>query len=154
MDNHEILTKFYQAFQKRDYATMQSCYHNEAQFSDPVFQNLNSHEVKAMWHMLCERGKDLIIEFEELNEYSVFWKADYSFSKTGRQVQNKITATFEFKEGLIYRHNDVFNLWKWAGMALGLVGFILGWTPFMKSKIRKMAVSNLHQFISKHPEYN
>lgn len=153
MDQNKILTDFYQAFQKRDFATMQSCYHKEAQFSDPAFQNLNVQQVKAMWHMLCERGKDLEIVFEVLDDSRVFWEANYSFSKSGRQVENKITASFIFKEGLIIKHTDDFDLWKWAGMAIGPVGSFLGWTPFMKTKIRKMAMSNLKQFISKHPEY-
>lgn len=153
MDNPEILNKFYKAFQQRDYATMQSCYHEDVQFSDPAFQNLNAKQVKAMWHMLCERGKDLVVEFDLINENQVFWKANYSFSKTGRKVENRITASFQLKEGLIYRHNDQFNLWKWSGMALGTAGVLLGWTPFMKSKIRKMAMSGLYHFVKTHPEY-
>ena len=133
---------------------MQSCYHSEAQFSDPVFQNLNALEVKAMWHMLCEQGKDLKIEFTMLDENTVIWKASYSFSKTERKVNNEITATFEFKEGLIYRHTDKFDLWKWSGMALGITGTLLGWTPFLKSKIRKMGMSGLRHFIKNNSEYH
>lgn len=154
MNQTQLLNQFYTAFQKRDYVTMQSCYHPEARFSDPVFQNLNVQEVKAMWHMLCERGKDLKISFNVLNEQQIFWEANYSFSKTGRKVNNKITATFEFKEGLIFRHTDAFDLWKWSGMALGSAGTLLGWTPFFKSKIRKMGISGLRQFIKNHTEYH
>jgi len=154
MTTTELLNKFYSAFQQRDYETMQSCYHPEAQFSDPVFQNLSTQQVKAMWHMLCERGKDLKIEFTPLGEHLIFWEAQYSFSKTKRIVNNEVTATFEFKEGLIYKHTDEFDLWKWAGMALGLTGALLGWASFFKSKIRKTGMSSLRHFIKNHTEYH
>jgi hypothetical protein len=38
-------------------------------------------------------------------------------------------------------------------MALGTSGLLLGWTPFMKGKIRKMAIQNLANFIAKNPAY-
>lgn len=148
-----MLKTFYTAFQQKDYAAMQACYHPEASFSDPVFQNLDAKQVRAMWHMLCERGKDLQLKFDVLSESQVFWEADYSFSKSGRMVNNKINATFEFKDDLIYVHKDTFDLWKWSGMALGSVGNLLGWTPFFKAKIRKTAMSGLHKFIHTHPDY-
>ena len=106
-----------------------------------------------MWHMLCERGKDLQLKFEVINASHVFWEADYSFSKSGRMVNNKINAAFEFKDDLIYHHEDKFNLWKWSGMALGPVGHLLGWTPFFQTKMRKMAMTSLNKFIKDHPEY-
>ena len=45
---------------------MQSLYHPEAHFSDPVFTSLNSAEVKAMWQMLVTAGKDLKITFQDI----------------------------------------------------------------------------------------
>ena len=42
---------------------MIECYHPEIHFKDEVF-NLNGKKVGAMWHMLCERGKDLEISFK------------------------------------------------------------------------------------------
>ena len=153
MENQEILNQFYSAFQDRDFRKMQSCYHSDATFSDPVFQNLNAKQTAAMWHMLCERGKDLKLTFEQIGPSQIRWHATYSFSKTGRRVHNVITADFKLKDGLIIKHTDQFDLWKWAGMALGPVGSILGWTPFMKSKIRAMAMKGLSQFIAKNEEY-
>ena len=132
---------------------MNECYHKEATFSDPVFQNLNSKQVQAMWHMLCEAGKDLQLEFDLLSDNQVYWRPVYSFSKTGRKVHNKIHATFTFKDGLILNHEDKFDLWKWSFMALGIPGQLLGWAPFFKNKIRKMANGNLQKFINNHPKY-
>ncbi len=54
MQEKELIIKFYTAFQQRDYKTMQDCYHEEAVFLDPVFEDLNATEVKYMWEMLCK----------------------------------------------------------------------------------------------------
>ena len=152
-----IIDQFYTAFQKKDWKSMQALYHDEATFSDPVFQNLTSKEVKAMWHMLLTASKDLELTFTNVsgddNKGTCRWDAFYSFSRTGRKVHNIITANFVFKQGKIVSHLDHFDLWKWSGMALGWPGKLLGWSPLIKNKIRDMARKNLAKFISEHPEY-
>jgi hypothetical protein len=149
--NEKVIETFYSAFQKRNAEGMNSCYDPEAKFSDPVFQDLNGKQVTAMWRMLCERGKDLTIEFSsvEADERTgkAHWEATYTFSGTGRRVHNKIDAAFEFKNGKIVRHQDSFDLWKWTGMALGLKGWLLGWTPLVKNAVRKQANKSLEKFI-------
>ena len=64
--NAELIEKFYRAFQRRDAATMTSCYHPQVQFSDPVFTDLQGARAGAMWRMLTERGKDLKVEFRDV----------------------------------------------------------------------------------------
>ena len=136
---------------------MQSCYHDAVIFSDPVFGNLKCPEAKAMWHMLILAGKDLTLTFQNITSDgasgSCDWDAHYSFSKTGRKVHNFIHARFEFRDGKIIKHTDSFDLWKWASMALGISGALLGWTPLIQSKIRGTADKNLKKFIGEHPEY-
>lgn len=149
--NHNLLLKFYDAFSKGDGETMASCYHPEAEFSDPAFGKLSQQEVVAMWQMLLKNSKGkLKIEFTNVNTYenkgSLLWTAHYTFSKTNRKVVNKIQANFEFKDHLIYRHHDQFNLWKWSGMALGWKGYVLGWTPFMQKAIQKQALTALQKY--------
>lgn len=157
MANEDTIKAFYTAFQHKDWKTMQSCYHEAASFSDPVFPNLNSKQAKAMWHMLVAASTDLEITFTNINVSgqtgSCHWEAFYTFSKTGRKVHNKIDAKFEFKEGLIVKHTDYFDLWKWTGMALGLKGSLLGWTPFVQKKVRVMAGRNLEKFQAENPQY-
>ena len=130
---------------------MQSCYHDDVVFSDPVFQNLKGNEARAMWHMLVSAGKDLKLDFSKVKANnqsgSCHWEAHYSFSRTGRKVHNIIDATFEFKDGKIIRHTDVFDLWRWSGMALGPVGTLLGWSPIIKNKVRGLAQQNLKKFM-------
>lgn len=157
MNNRSIIEHFYTSFQNKDWNSMQSCYHTDIHFSDPVFQNLKGKQAKAMWHMLIIASTDLTIKFGD-NEVDgqkgvCQWEAFYSFTRTGREVHNQIKASFEFKDGLIIRHEDSFDLWKWSRMALGTSGLLLGWTSFMKGKIRRMANQNLSNFIAKNPTY-
>lgn len=151
LESRKVIETFYTAFQNKDWKTMQSCYHDNATFSDPAFKNLNAKQVRAMWQMLVTAGKDVQVVFASIQSDGVIgscdWEAYYSFSKTGRKVHNVIHASFEFSEGKILRHTDSFNLWKWSGMALGPVGTLLGWTPFLKSKIRNTASRSLEKFM-------
>ena len=149
----QLLTTFYTAFQKRDYKTMQDCYADNATFSDEVFVNLNAAEVKAMWEMLCIKGKDLQIEFNNIQadeqKGSAQWNATYSFSKTNRKVLNKIKAEFTFENGKIKKHRDHFNFYSWTRQAIGLPGVLFGWTNAFKEKVRTQARKNLDDFMSK-----
>jgi ketosteroid isomerase-like protein len=155
--NKEIITRFYEAFQKRDWQTMQSCYHAQANFYDPVFRNLSANQTKAMWHMLCGNAKDLTVKYTEVettgDKGRCRWDAWYTFSLTGRKVHNIIYGNFTFKDGLILEHRDQFDFWRWCRMALGTPGVILGWTPLIQGKVRATARKNLDKFIRENPAY-
>lgn len=148
--NAELINNFYRAFQKRDAAGMAACYHANVQFSDPAFPDLHGAQAGAMWRMLCERGKDLRIEFGNVHaddkKGRAHWEAWYSFSATGRQVHNIIDAEFEFRDGLIVRHTDRFDFHRWAGQALGPAGKLLGGFGFLQRKVQKMAAKGLGEF--------
>lgn len=149
--NEELIQRFYGAFQRRDAASMAACYHPEVTFSDPVFPELQGARAGAMWRMLCERGTDLKIEFSDISADDqagrAHWDARYSFSQTGNQVLNQIDARFEFRDGLIWRHRDDFDLYRWARQALGPKGVVLGWLPPVQNAIRKMAAKSLEDYI-------
>ncbi len=149
--NQQLITTFYQAFQNKDYKAMQNCYADGAVFNDPVFTNLNAPEVKAMWQMFCVKGKDLQIQFQNIQadekNGSAEWIANYTFSKTNNKVVNYIKANFNFENGKIVKHTDEFNFYKWARQALGTTGLLLGWTPLIKTKVRREALKNLTAFI-------
>jgi len=151
--NAELIKSFYTAFQSRDADGMNACYHSDIIFSDPVFGTLHGPEVTSMWHMLCERGKDLKIEFNNIqandNTGSVHWEACYTFSKSKRHVHNVIEAKFVFQEDKIIQHTDRFNLWRWSSMALGPLGIFLGWSQFVQAGIRKEARSGLDNYMKK-----
>ena len=103
--------------------------------------------------MLAEGGGDLRIEFNQVEASdkagAAHWDAWYTFTNTGRKVHNIIDARFEFKDGLIIRHADTFDLHRWAGQALGTMGKLLGGTDFMQNKIRAMAASRLEDYLRK-----
>jgi len=148
--NARLIETFYTSFQKRDAEGMVACYHPDVRFSDPVFQELVGPRAGAMWRMLCGRAKELDVEFRDVQADdrtgSAHWEARYLFTATGRKVHNVIDARFEFRDGKIVRHSDSFDLWRWAGMALGPKGKLLGWLPPIQRAIRDKAMRGLAEF--------
>ncbi|MFX7804557.1 nuclear transport factor 2 family protein, partial [Acinetobacter baumannii] len=74
---------------------------------------------------------------------SAQWVASYTFSATGRKVINRINANFEIEDGKITKHTDSFSFYRWSSQALGLIGILLGWTPFLQQKVQKNARQSL-----------
>lgn len=154
--NTQLIDRFYNSFARRDYAGMIACYTPEITFADEVF-SLQGKRVGAMWHMLCEAGKDLQVTHSnvEANDASgsAHWEAHYTFSATKRPVHNILDAAFRFRDGKIAWHRDTFDFWRWSRMALGLPGTFLGWSPMVRTQVRARAAANLNKFIAAHPEY-
>ena len=151
--NEQLIQRFYEAFARRDAEAMAACYHRDVEFSDPVFPGLKGDEARDMWRMLASRAVDLEIRFKVLGaddkKGAAHWDADYLFSKTGRKVNNRIDAEFEFEDGLIRRHRDPFDLWRWSRMALGTPGLLMGWSPVIGNAVRKEAARGLAAFRSR-----
>lgn len=151
--NEALLRKFYEAFARRDGDAMAACYAKDVRFSDPVFPNLAGERAGGMWRMLTRRAEDLKIEASAFSADdrtgSAHWEAWYTFSATGRRVHNVIDARFELADGLIVRHEDQFDFWRWSRQALGAPGLLLGWTPLLKKKVRAPAAKGLDQFMAK-----
>lgn len=147
----ETISKFYEAFKALDAEAMAACYHADIHFHDPAFGDLYGEHASNMWRMLCanQKGKGMVIEFEITSDHSAYWEPIYTFSKTGRKVHNKIDAEFEFKDGLIIKHRDTFNLHRWSKQALGLQGLLIGWTGFFKRKLNDQTSRLLQKFESK-----
>jgi len=153
MGNEEQLIKqFYTCFQRLDWKGMNDCYDGDVTFYDPVFENLDGDQVRAMWEMLLGRAKDLRLQFGDIATEpgygSCNWRADYTFTATGRKVVNKGKARFAIHEGKIVEHQDAFNLWKWSRQALGWPGLLFGWTSLLQKKIRRNARRSLDKFMT------
>ncbi|WP_426430292.1 nuclear transport factor 2 family protein [Winogradskyella sp. HB-48] len=146
----DLISSFYEAFHQLDANKMVSCYHKDIVFEDPAFGILEGERARAMWQMLCEsqKGKDFRVKATNITENSAHWEAFYTFSKTERKVHNKIDATFEFKDGLIIKHIDVFNLHNWAKQAIGFKGWLLGGTYFFKKKLQSQTNYLLNKFMA------
>lgn len=149
--NEALITKFYTAFANADAQTMSECYHPKVHFIDPAFGLLKEEQVSDMWKMLISRSKgNLKIEFSDIKadelSGSAHWVAAYNFSKTNRNVINKVAAEFTFQDGLIIKHVDHFDVWRWSKQAFGPAGYLLGWTGFFQKKIQEQALLSLKKY--------
>jgi len=157
--NEQTLEKFYSAFARLDPDTMAQCYAPDASFDDEAFSLRGHEQVTGMWHMLCDatraKGRDVWqLDYSDVQADAAggqaHWEAHYRFSATGRMVHNVINGRFTFTpQGLIATHRDRFDFWTWARQALGTPGLLLGWTPFLRSKVRKTAAANLHTYLAR-----
>ena len=147
----QLIERFYQAFDQGDGDTMAASYSPRVHFSDPVFPDLRDARAGAMWRMLAKGASDLRVELLEHaadeTRGSAHWRAHYTFTETGRPVVNDIHASFRFEDGLIVEHRDEFNFHRWARQALGPVGLLLGWTPIVRSAVRRKAAARLDKFL-------
>jgi len=152
-DNGELIRRFYAAFAIRDADTMAACYAPDARFSDPVFPDLRGPEPGAMWRMLTGRSDDLTVELLEHeadgDHGSARWLARYTFTQTGRPVENDVRASFRFATGLIAEHHDDFDFHRWSRQALGTPGVLLGWTPLLRNAVRRRARASLDEFMAR-----
>jgi len=150
--NAQKLTAFYEGFARQDSGPMVKLYAPDAEFSDPAFPNLRGAEIGDMWTMLTSRAKGFSLTFRDVQaddtKGSVHWEAKYLF-QGGRQVHNIIEATFTFRDGLVTKHVDQFDFWRWSRMALGLPGVLLGWSGFLRNKVQAQAAKGLADFRAK-----
>jgi ketosteroid isomerase-like protein len=153
--NSATIERFYAAFAALDDAAMAACYAPDAKFRDPVFTLDGREQIAAMWAMLAEATRKTGRDAWKLEYWDVHaedehggahWEARYRFSATGRLVHNRIDARMVFREGLIVAHLDDFDFWAWSRQALGAPGWLLGWTPLLRNKVRAQAATKLAPF--------
>jgi hypothetical protein len=149
----EVAERLDQAFARRDGQAMSECYAERCEFSDPVFVDLEGDEVGAMWRMLSARARGFSLTYRVVSTDErtarIEWQADYLFSATGRQVHNEVKTEIELEGGLIVRQRDAFDLHRWAAMALGWKGRLLGGTGFLQGAIRKQARRGLAEWMAR-----
>ena len=152
----QLVADFYAAFGRRDHLAMAALYTPDARFSDPVFGTLQGREVVAMWRMLTEGASDLEITVRDITAHddraAATWEARYTFSETRRRVHNVVEAHMTLVGGLIDRHDDHFDLWRWSRQALGPAGLLMGWTPVIRIAVHRRARRRLDTFLAGHPE--
>ncbi len=146
------LQALYAALDRHDGEAAAACYTDDAVFEDPAFGRLTGGAVKDMWRMLAERSPDLSVT---LHDHGVeddgrtgwaHWSATYTFTDTGRKVQNEIDARYSFSGGLISEQVDTFPLRRWGAQALGAKAAVLGLTPLLSRGVQKQARSNLDAY--------
>ena len=151
--SRKTIETFYAAFARLDGDAMQALYAEHARFDDEAFSLSGRAEIGGMWRMLTETTKAKArdawkLEVSGITDSSAHWEAHYRFTATGRNVHNIIEAKFAFDgTGLINRHVDSFDFWRWSRQALGTPGLLLGWSPLLRSKVRAQAAANLAKFL-------
>lgn len=154
----ELIEKFYNGLSNLDAEEMGSCYHEDIVFRDPAFGVLRGRDVTAMWSMLCEsqKGKNFRVDFHDVkcsgNSGNAICEAKYIFSPTGKPVHNIIHSSFEFSEGKIIKQFDEFSLYKWSRQAMGMTGFLIGWTAYFRNKFQQRSNAMLRKYISSKQE--
>lgn len=148
-----MIRDFYAAFDRHDGEAMARLYSPDAEFSDPVFTDLRGDEPGLMWRMLTEGAEDLDVELVECHvagdRGTARWLAHYTFTQTGRHVDNDVRSMFRFVDGKIAFQRDEFSFHAWAKQALGPTGKALGWTSLLRNKVRRSARERLDEFASK-----
>ncbi len=141
LNNKKLITRFYYSFATGKIKSMQDCYANDVVFKDPVFGELKGDRAKKMWEMLLNRNKDIDISVEDIfvgeDTGTAKWRAIYRFGKKKRKVTNMVTASFVLKDNKIIQHTDDFDFYTWAKQALGIKGFLFGWTKWFQNKVKK-----------------
>jgi hypothetical protein len=155
------IERLYAAFARLDGAAMQACYAADAAFDDEAFSLRGADQIGGMWRMLCdatrEKGADVWqlqagAATDQGDHWALHWEAHYRFSATGRLVHNTIGAQIRCAaDGLIVQHRDSFDFWRWSRQALGAPGWLLGWTPMLRAKVRGRAAANLAAYLARTP---
>jgi ketosteroid isomerase-like protein len=144
-ETQAALTRFYEAFARRDGEAMAALYAPDATFEDPVFR-LTGSDIGKMWIGLARGAKDFSIQFTVAKAGAgtgvVEWTARYLFGGK-KPVVNVIVSEIEMKDGLIVRQKDVFDFPRWAAQALGLPGHLLGRTEWLRRSVSKSAAARL-----------
>ncbi len=145
--NAALIERLYAALDAKDGEAMASLYAPDATFEDPAFGRLEGSEVGDMWRMLCAQAADLSASASNVRADdetgSADWRADYTFSATGRPVENRISSTYRFRDGLIAEQRDRFSIFRWSRQALGPAALVLGSNPLGAAMIRRRARGQL-----------
>ena len=153
MTAKETADKFYASFSQGNANEMLKLYHPEIEFADPAFGTLKAEKAHAMWRMLLSSKQAqlkisyTIIDYSD-TQVKVNWIADYYFGPKKRKVKNNVIADLTFQDGKVIKHTDSFDLWKWSRQALGISGFLPGWSGFLKRKIQERTNKRLINYMN------
>lgn len=148
-----LIYDFYRSFSALDAQKMVANYHPDVVFKDPAFGELKGSRARNMWRMLCDsqKGKDFrvkVLSVEADEEFGMaLWEARYAFGRSERKVHNKIKAKFKFSDGKIIEHTDHFDLYRWSRQAMGIAGWLIGWSSFFQKSLQKKTNRMLDRFI-------
>ena len=109
----------------------------------------DTEAVRATWLDYCTRID--LADFDGLGDVfaddakgSAHWRAEYTFTATGRRVVNEVDAAFRFDgDGRVVGHHDRFSFWRWSRQALGPAALVMGSNPVGQALVRRKARARL-----------
>jgi hypothetical protein len=144
-ETRAALTRFYEAFARRDGDAMAAMYAPDATFEDPVFR-LTGADIGKMWTGLTRSARDFSVQFTVAKAGAgtgvVEWTAHYLFGGK-RPVVNVIVSEIAMQDGLIVRQSDTFDFARWAAQALGVTGLLFGRMAWLRRSVSKTAAARL-----------
>jgi len=159
MNKKEFLLDFYAAYSNGKIDEITNYYHNDVEFYDHAFGNLNKKELTSMWNMLFKKAfKNLKIEVSNIRVENGIGYAhincNYIYLLTNKPVHNIIDTVIEFQDNLIIKQTDIFSLKKWAKQSLGWKEGLLANTSFFKTKLQKRTKKALEKHMASENKTN
>ena len=118
----EVIDRLYRSLAAHDHEAMAECYDENATFQDIAFHLEGRDKIHDMWKFVTRPEPGLTATFEIVSADDDRVEArltdHYTFTDTGRTVDNAITSTFHFKDGRIIDHRDECDPVAWANMAM------------------------------------
>ena len=143
-ETRSALTRFYDAFTRRDGGTMAGMYAAGATFEDPVFR-LKGNDIGRMWVGLLGRARDFSVAYTiaqaAAGHGTVEWTARYLFA--GRPVVNVVVSDIVFDGEKIAQQVDRFDFPRWAAQAVGLPGKLFGRLQWFQRAVGRKAARRL-----------
>ena len=142
----------YAAIRDGDLTAIAACYDEQAYFQDIAFRRRGRRKIMEMWRYVCHGKPEVSFDGDGIvaddRTGSGHWRVKYMFGKTdsrsGRWVDNSVSSTFVFRDGLIAEHRDWCDAMAWARQALP---FPLSLAAGSISPLRRgMAALKLHKF--------
>ena len=106
----DVVARFYDAFVKQDFATMETLYAEDLSFKDEIFEYESRAGTMGMWRNLLTGSTGRFtykITGGSGDTVNVRWIADYEVF--GRPVHNEIDTTMIVRDGQIVHQRDVFS---------------------------------------------
>lgn len=148
---------FFDALARLDAYALAQCYAPSARFEDAAWSLQGTEAIAAMWEMICDDTRRLGADVWRLeclrirgtrHRCKVDWRLSHRDPATGRLIHQRMESRFLLtRDGRIDFHENRFSLWRWSRQARGLSGWLLGWTPIMRQRVRHDAAQRLDRYL-------
>ncbi|MFA5899664.1 MAG: nuclear transport factor 2 family protein [Hyphomicrobium sp.] len=127
------------ALRRRDATGVAACYDQDAVFSSPIIGDVRGADVEALWRAIFAATCDSTLSFTivdlGLTSARVEGIAKYSLLASGRSVTSRFNSALHIRDLRVMQHDDNFDAWAWASMALGPTGLLLGWSKAWRRRM-------------------